>query len=80
MGKTSSSGASGSSSKASRQPIASGMPASRAATWARTTPARVQRSAIEAARCPSSAARVTSSSGWLAPVRKVKFEVTCSSA
>ena len=47
---------------------------------ARTTPASELRSVIAMAASPSSAARATSSSGWEAPVRKVKFEVTQSSA
>ncbi|MBK7404804.1 MAG: hypothetical protein IPJ41_09260 [Phycisphaerales bacterium] len=51
-----------------------------AATCARTIPASVFVSAMAAAVWPSSAAWRTSSSGWLAPVRKVKLLVTASSA
>ena len=47
---------------------------------ARTTPATELRSVMAMAARPNSAARVTSSSGWDAPCRKVKFEVTHSSA
>ena len=47
---------------------------------ARTTPATELRSVMAMALSPSSAARVTSSSGCEEPVRKVKFDVTQSSA
>jgi len=50
------------------------------ADHARTTPARLLRSVMATASSPSSAARSTSSSGCEAPVRKVKFVVTHSSA
>ena len=51
----------------------------RASVWARTMPATELSSAIAMARIPSSAARAMYSSGWDAPVRKVKFEVIDSS-
>ena len=53
---------------------------SRAAWWARTTPARVLRSVSARARYPSVCARSTSSSGWEAPRRNEKLLVTWSSA
>ena len=51
-----------------------------AATWARTAPASVLRSAMPMAASPSSAARSTSSSAWEAPRRKLKLLTACSSA
>lgn len=47
---------------------------------ARTTPASELRSVMAIASSPSSAARIIISSGWEAPVRKVKLVVTHSSA
>ncbi len=52
---------------------------SRSRTCARTMPASEFRSAMAMAERPSAAARSTISSGWLAPVRKVKLVVAASS-
>ncbi len=51
-----------------------------ASTQARTTPWSPFRSERASAERPSSAARATSSSGWLAPSRKEKQERQRSSA
>jgi hypothetical protein len=61
-------------------PTSSLKPTSLAATWARTTPARLLRSVIASAAYPSSAARRTSSSGCEAPSRKKKLVLACRSA
>src|SRR6266545_712652 len=66
--------------KTRRAPTASARPCSFAATWARTTPATVLRSATPRPESPSSLARATSSSGCEAPRRKEKLVVTASSA
>ena len=56
------------------------MPASRAASNARTTPAIEASSVIASARYPSAFARANNSFAELAPRRKLKFERQCSSA
>ena len=52
-------------------PTRSFIPASLAATWARTTPARELRSATPMAARPRALAAITNSSGWEAPRRKL---------
>ncbi len=55
-------------------------PAAAAASANRTTPYRPSWSVTANASNPSLTASATSSSGWLAPSRKLKFEWQCSSA
>ena len=55
-------------------------PTSRAARWARTTPASVLRSVTAMAASPSAFAVATSSSACEPPRRKEKLVVTSSSA
>src|SRR6266404_5077042 len=66
--------------KSRRLPTTKRMPACLAATWARTTPARLLRSVSAKAARPKAEAAVASSWGWEAPRRKLKLLVTCSSA
>src|SRR5947207_11523266 len=63
-----------------RTPTKNLTPESFAAIWARTTPAKVLRSATPMPVSFSSAARSTNSSAWLAPRRKEKLVLTASSA
>ena len=71
-------------SRAAASAASRASPCSRSSSFsaekARTTPATELRSVMAIASSPSSAARVTSSSGCEAPVRKVKLLVTQSSA
>jgi hypothetical protein len=55
-------------------------PSSAAASANRTTPYMPSWSVSAIASSPSRAASSTSSSGWLAPSRKLKLEWQCSSA
>ncbi len=68
------------SAKSRRQPVSTRWPISRPLVQARTTPARVLRSAIPTAASPSALAAITSSPGCEAPRRKLKLLVAWSSA
>ena len=70
----------GASRQTTSAPTNSLIPAFFAATCARTTPASVFTSVTARAAYPSAAAVSTSSSGWLAPSKNVKFDRQRSSA
>src|ERR1700731_3080218 len=67
------------SARSRRQPTIRRTPVVLAASWARTMPARLLRSTMASASMPSMAAWANNSSQELAPRKKLKCEVHCSS-